>query len=301
MTQLRVYQIDAFTTQRFQGNPAGVVVNAQSLTEAQMQEIARELNNSETAFILPAERDDHDLRIRFFTPTTEVPVCGHATVAAHFVLTLEGRTPGWFRQLTGAGIQRVGTRLEHGSPVVTIDQGRPRFSPPLPDDTLDALAEALGVSRSAFDPGCPVQYVCTGHGKLLIGVRDRSTLDRLAPNPERLAVLGDRANTKGFFVFTLDTTVKDDAFTWGRMFAPSIGITEDPATGNANGPLGAYLVKHRLIGIDQRSVFYRARQKAANGRHGWMDVSVDVEGGEPARVYIEGRAISCFETRIRMD
>lgn len=301
MTDLRIYQIDAFTTQRFQGNPAGVVANAQGLGEADMQAIARELNNSETAFILPAEGEDHDVRVRFFTPATEVPVCGHATIAAHFVLALEGRAPGGCRQLTGAGIQRVTTRREQGDVVITIEQGRPSFAPLLPEDSVDAVADALGVARSALDPRCPMQFVSTGHGKLLIGVRDRPTLDRLAPDPQKLVALADRAGARGFFVFTLDTAADDDASTWGRMFAPAIGITEDPVTGNANGPLGAYLVKHGLIGSGQPCVVYRARQRAANGRHGWMDVRIDVEAGEPTRVCIEGRAVECFQARMRVD
>lgn len=78
----RIYQVDSFTRKKFSGNPAGVVLDADGLSEAQMQAIARELNNSETAFVLAPEADDHDVRVRFFTPTTEVPSCGHATIAA---------------------------------------------------------------------------------------------------------------------------------------------------------------------------------------------------------------------------
>ncbi|MFC9120465.1 PhzF family phenazine biosynthesis isomerase [Streptomyces sp. NPDC057067] len=84
-----LYQIDAFSPAPFQGNPAGVVLSAEGLTEAQMQAVARELNNSETAFVLPPEGADHDVRVRFFTPTTEVPTCGHATVAAHYARAVE--------------------------------------------------------------------------------------------------------------------------------------------------------------------------------------------------------------------
>jgi len=88
----RLYQIDAFTNRPFSGNPAGVVANAEGLTEGQMQAIARELNNSETAFLLPPQGSDHDVQVRFFTPTTEVPICGHATISAHYVRALEAAT-----------------------------------------------------------------------------------------------------------------------------------------------------------------------------------------------------------------
>lgn len=297
MEPLRVYQIDAFTTQRYQGNPAGVVANAAGLDDAQMQLIARELNNSETAFILPAEGPDHDLRVRFFTPVIEVPVCGHATVSAHYVLALEGHGAGVRRQLTGAGVQRIETISEEGDYRIVIEQNLPVFHPPLAAPLVQELAAALGVGIDALDPRCPPQFVSTGHGKVLVGLRERATLQSLRPDPARLIALGPAVASKGYFAFTLDTPPDDEALTWGRMFAPEIGIGEDPVTGNANGPLGAYLVRHGLLrGTDE--IRYRARQTAGNGRGGWMDVGVRVEDGEPVGVCIEGRAVMCFRTTL---
>lgn len=85
MANYQVYQVDAFTTTKFAGNPAGVVLAADTLTTTQMQQIARELNNSETAFICQPTDEHADLRVRFFTPTQEVPFCGHATIAAQYI------------------------------------------------------------------------------------------------------------------------------------------------------------------------------------------------------------------------
>jgi PhzF family phenazine biosynthesis protein len=297
MEALRVYQIDAFTTRRYQGNPAGVVANAQGLDDAQMQLIARELNNSETAFILPAEGDDHDLRVRFFTPTTEVPVCGHATVAAHYVLARERGLPSQpQRQLTGAGVQRIGTRVEDGDFRIAIQQNPPQFAEPLATTLVAEVAAALGVATDELDPRCPPQFVSTGHGKLLVGLRHRAQLQALQPDAARLMALGPHAGTNGYFAFTLDTVPDDDALTFGRMFAPAIGIAEDPVTGNANGPLGAYLVRHGLLRAEGGVARYRARQVAGNGRGGYMDVSVQVEDGAPVGVRIEGAAVVCFQT-----
>lgn len=93
MKKYTVYQVDAFTRERFKGNPAGVVTKAEGLTDAQMQAIARELNNSETAFIFPPDGPDHEVRIRYFTPTMEVPTCGHATISAHYVRAVEKSCP----------------------------------------------------------------------------------------------------------------------------------------------------------------------------------------------------------------
>lgn len=89
MKKYRIYQVDSFTKNRFHGNPAGVVPNANGLTDEQMQRIARELNNSETAFIFETDSSNYDVEVRFFTPTTEVPICGHATVAAHYIYSIE--------------------------------------------------------------------------------------------------------------------------------------------------------------------------------------------------------------------
>lgn len=88
----RIYQIDSFTKELFTGNPAGVVTNADGLSDTQMQQIARELNNSETAFIFSSNIDNYDIHVRFFTPTNEVPICGHATIAAHYARATEKKT-----------------------------------------------------------------------------------------------------------------------------------------------------------------------------------------------------------------
>ncbi|HEY0504063.1 MAG TPA: PhzF family phenazine biosynthesis isomerase [Lysobacter sp.] len=291
MDALRLYRIDAFTTRRGEGNPAGVVTNAEGLDAARMQAIAHRLGYSETAFVLPPSGDDHDLHIRYFTPTVEVPVCGHATVGAHFALALEGAAPGLRRQLTGAGVQQVETLQRDGETLVRMRQNPPVFAEPLAPPLVRELAATLGIGEDDLDPRGPVQFVDTGHGKLMIPIRSRARLRALQPDMVRLASLNERAGTRGYFVFTLDTREGDDAHTHGRMFAPGIGVDEDPVTGNANGPLGAYLVRHGLIAADGPRVRFRARQQTGTGRGGFIDVDVDVSGGEPVAVTIEGRAV----------
>ena len=107
MKKYRIYQIDAFTKEQFKGNPAGVVTNADGLSDSQMQTIARELNNAETALILSATSSDHDVWIRFFTPTTEVPSCGHATISAHYIRAVENDLSSCtIQQRIGIGILR---------------------------------------------------------------------------------------------------------------------------------------------------------------------------------------------------
>ncbi|KGM56593.1 hypothetical protein N799_03310 [Lysobacter arseniciresistens ZS79] len=291
MDEPRIYRIDAFTTEPGRGNPAGVVTHADGLDDARMQAIAHELGFSETAFVLRASGDDHDLRLRFFTPTTEVPVCGHATVGAHYALALESGRTGRTRQLTGAGVQWIEVTPQLGDFVVRVEQGAPVFHAPLAPELVREVMSALGIAPGDLDFRCPLQFVGTGHGKLLVGLDRRARLVELQPDLAHLSRLSPVVGSNGYYVFTLDTEADDDALCHGRMFAPAIGIDEDPVTGNASGPLGAYLVRHGLLRAGNGPVRFRVRQQAATGRGGFVDVEVRVRGGDPVDVAIIGHAV----------
>lgn len=297
MRRYRLYQVDAFTTEPFTGNPAGVVPDADGLSEADMQHIARELNNSETAFIFPPEGPDHDVRVRFFTPTTEVPSCGHATIAAHYVRAIE-QSLGTCTVIhkIGAGILRVEILPVGSDYRVVMIQGSPEFAEPFGGALRDEILAALGLPPSEMDERCPVQIVSTGHSKVLVGIRSLETLHALRPNLGQLAELSHRIGSNGYFVFVLRPG--EEYLSHGRMFAPAIGIAEDPVTGNANGPLGAYLVRHGLAAPLDGRLTFRARQGEAIGRAGVVEVSVEVDGGAPKSVRVAGRAVIVFRTEI---
>lgn len=303
MSPLKIYQIDAFTRTRLQGNPAGVVLAADRLSEGEMQAIARELNNSETAFLLAPKAPDHDVHIRFFTPAVEVPVCGHATIAAHHVRAIEGLAPeGESRQLTGVGVQRIETeRLASGGVRIWIHQQPPVFGPRLSGQERRALVAALGIHDDDLGTG-PVEIVSTGHSKVMVPIRTRGLLDAVAPDPAALTALSRGIGCNGYHLFTLQGP---DAGTLAhcRMFAPAVGIAEDPVTGNANGPLGAYLVRHGLAGSDARTRGLSAwlRQGEAMGRPGRVKVEVAVDGdGAPTAVRIGGDAVVAFRGEMAM-
>jgi PhzF family phenazine biosynthesis protein len=298
MKTYQVYQIDAFTTERFRGNPAGVVSDANGLADTQMQEIARELNNSETAFILSPLSSDHDVWIRFFTPTTEVPSCGHATISAHYVRALENKLPSCtVIQKIGIGILPVDI-IKHGDDyTVVMTQGKIEFHDPFSPALRSDITTALGLSESDLDERCPIQIVSTGHSKVLVGIRQRSTLNTLKPNFARLTDISRMIGCNGYFVFTLDSH-SSDILTHGRMFAPAIGITEDPVTGNANGPLGAYLVIHKLVDVSTPLLSFRAEQGEAMGRSGVVEVEVELRDSVPVKARVGGRAVVAFRTEI---
>lgn len=300
MRVVQIYQVDSFTTERFKGNPAGVVLNADGLSEQEMLRIARELNNSETAFILSPNGPDHEVRIRYFTPKTEVPVCGHATIAAHYVRAVQNKLEACtVVQKISIGILPVEIINEGNDYSVVMTQGEIEFSPPFSIHEREKIIKALGLKEEELAEQCPVQIVSTGHSKVIIGIKTRKILNNLEPDMRALIEISKEIGCSGYFVFTLESE-SQNITSHGRMFAPAIGIDEDPVTGNANGPLGAYLVKHGLVEHNDSSFSFKAEQGYIMGRSGIVSVTVDIDKGEPTLVKVGGRAIIVFKAELQL-
>jgi PhzF family phenazine biosynthesis protein len=297
--RLEIYQVDAFTDVPFKGNPAGVVLGADALSAVEMQAIARELNNPVSAFVLEADGADHDFRIRFFTPTTEVSMCGHATVAANHVRALRAGMPELrATQKTRAGIVAVDVRARDGRPEVwmtlpVIETGRS-----LDGRQRDRLLGTLELRDRDLLPNAPIQVASSGNPTLLVPLRERAALHALAPDAPTLAELCDAIGALACFPFTLDA--EPDVLTHARMFAPTIGIAEDPVSGTAHGPLGIYLVKHSLARHDGKTLRFRSRQGEAMGRPGTASVEVDIAGNAASQVRVGGTAVIAFEARLEL-
>lgn len=296
-----IYQVDAFTKSKLSGNPAGVVSNAASLSDDEMQRIARELNNSETAFILPPEDSSHDVHIRFFTPTREVPICGHAAISAHYVRAVENKLKNTrVLHKTGVGVLPVDVILEENDYRIVMTQGAVSFEAQLQGRNLDALVAALGITSKDLRASHPVQIVSTGHSKVMVCVKDEALLHGLTPDMSALSALSGLIGCNGYYVFTQGEP--DSApLVHGRMFAPAIGINEDPVTGNANGPLGAYLVHHGLAEHDGSLFRFQAVQGEAVNRPGIVEVQVTISGNEPQEVRIAGDAVIAFATELVLE
>ncbi|EHM8898550.1 PhzF family phenazine biosynthesis isomerase [Escherichia coli] len=250
----QVYHVDAFTSQPFRGNSAGVVFPADNLSEAQMQLIARELGHSETAFLLHS--DDSDVRIRYFTPTVEVPICGHATVAAHYVRAKVlglGNCTIW--QTSLAGKHRVTIEKHNDDYRISLEQGTPGFELPLEGEVRAAIINALHLTEDDILPGLPIQVATTGHSKVMIPLKPEVDIDALSP---------------------------------------AIGIVEDPVTGNANGPMGAWLVHHNVLPHDGKVLRVKGNQGRALGRDGVIEVTVTIRDNQPEKVTISGAAVILF-------
>lgn len=296
-----LYQIDSFTKEKFVGNPAGVITNADGLTSDEMQKIARELNNSETAFIFSSNNKEYDVHTRFFTPKNEVPICGHATIAAHYARAIENKlNTSRVYHKTGAGILPVDIVKENKDYKITMTQGKIEFGDIIEGINRKNLLSALNISDGDLLESYPIQIVSTGHSKVMVGINKIATINEMKPNYDALSRLSNNIKCNGFYVFTVDSQ-DSDILVHGRMFAPAIGINEDPVTGNANGPLGAYLVHYKLINHDNSLFLFKAKQGEAIKRSGIIEVQVIIENNEPVEVKISGNAVIVFKAELEFE
>ena len=253
MSDIDIYLVDAFTDQIGAGNRAGVVFDADDLSADQMQNIAAFANVSETAFLIKSDDpSSHDIHVRYFTPATEVPICGHATIASHYLRTKRlGLSSGRVLSKTGAGILPVDIEKEGHDIKIIMTQGKPEMGDVLAEEHVEEALNALGITRNDRIQNLPVQFATTGHGKVIIPLKQNDVLQTINPDFEALKTLTRKIGHTGYFILT----VRDDEApykTHGRMFAPAIGINEDPVTGNGNGPAGLYLSHHGMFKFDDQ-------------------------------------------------
>jgi len=283
MDTRRALLVDAFTAEPLSGNAAGVVPDANDLSEGQMQSIARELAVSETAFILPSGPADRQLR--YFTPRQEVDLCGHATVAAHAHLRESGAIDaGTHTVETNVGVLDVDVESDG---TVWMTQDGPRIE--RVDVDYDRLASALGIDPAAMqDVGAdaPVAVASTGLPFLIVPVNFLEHLGAADPDFAAVAALADEYDAAGIYAFTFDALGAESTL-HARAFAPDVGIDEDPVTGTASGACGAYL---REIGaFDEFPEEMRFEQGHFLDRPG--EVRVRVAGD----VRVGGRAVTALD------
>lgn len=237
MDTRRALLVDAFTTEPLSGNPAGVVPDADGLADESMAAIARELHASETAFLSAAD-GENDYRIRYFTPTGEIDLCGHATVAAGSWLADAGRLED--------GTHSVETNV--GSIEIELDDGTVRMETDVGgvsevDLGYDRVASALGIDPATLtDIGAdlPLARASSGPAYLVVPVNFLAAVSGMEPDFRAIEALSTELDVTGIYTFTFDT-LDGESTLHGRMFAPAVGVDEDPVTGTASGAVGAYL------------------------------------------------------------
>lgn len=283
---------DVFTSEPLLGNQLAVFTDARGMDGGLMQRIARELNFSESTFILPAEQDGADVRMRIFTPASELPMAGHPTIGSAFALANAGViAPGTSRFVFGLGTGPAPVDLEWADRRLRfawMSQGRPTFYPPLRERA--PAAEAIGLKVEDLSPQLPVQVVSCGLPFLLVPLRDRTAVDRAAADAAGFRRLHPLLHgSHAVFLFAASPSGARETV-YSRMFAPAIGIIEDPATGSASGALGCYLVRHGVVGGDaaQRMV---SLQGVAMGRASHVHIAVSGTGEVITGVKVGGQAV----------
>ena len=253
---LKFYQADVFTGLPFGGNPVAVFPDAQGLTHVQLQQIAREMNLSETVFVLPPTDKAAVIRHRIFTPTQEIPFAGHPVLGTFFVLAelgiLSVKEPVTrLIQECNIGLFPVELHVEAGLVErVVMTQPKPEFLGPVDEmEDLYKIASALGMAKHMIaDTKWPIEVVSTGLPVLIVPARTLTAVRSIQPDASAIMDICHRFGANGIVVFTT-VTVEPSATVHTRMFAPSIGILEDPATGSASGALGAYLVQNGVVDV----------------------------------------------------
>ena len=246
------YQVDVFSDELFGGNPLAVFLRGEDFKEAQFQQVAKEMNLSETTFVLPSSHPDADFDVRIFTPEKEIPFAGHPTLGTAFVLQYAGLVPStqsYLRLNFKAGVIPVDL-LEDGKVFMTQPHGKilRTFS------NTEEIALVLGLTVNNLETELPIQTVSTGFPALLVPINSLRAMQRIVLNLTLLKVLMEEAGVDMIYPFTRQT-LNENSSIHARGFAPFIGIPEDPATGSVAGALGFYLNNMNLaeknIIIDQ--------------------------------------------------
>jgi trans-2,3-dihydro-3-hydroxyanthranilate isomerase len=273
--------VDVFTDRAFAGNPLAVVLDADDLSTAQLQAIAREFNLSETSFPMKADSEDADYRLRIFTPATELPFAGHPSIGAADVLARLGRVErGRVVQSCGAGL----LPLQIGADAVTLTGGEASWGEPLdPAGLLAAVGlssdDLAGVPRRA---GCGIDFV-------FLPVRAEA-LARADADTRAIASYGGTG---------ISVVARDGTGARARVYAAGAGVPEDPATGSAGVALGAYLVVSGLVpGEGQTS--YDVVQGVEMGRPSLLHCTVVAADGRPVETRVSGSTVPVARGEIRI-
>ncbi len=288
MKKRTFYIVDVFTGEKYTGNQLAVVTDAQRLLPDIMQNIAREMNFSETTFITSGKLIANGYNVRIFTPVKEVPFAGHPTLGTAFIIQQE---------LINKPIKKVKLNLKAGQISVTFKYGNkntptilwmkqiePEFMDVIDPDRIAAV---LNIDTTDIDSRFPVQEVSTGLPFIIVPLKSLSAVKKAKIDAAAYNELIEQTTAKAIFIFCPETYVEENDFN-ARMFADHFGVPEDPATGSANGCLAGYLVKHRYTGDDK--VNARVEQGYEMGRPSLINLRAEEKEGS-IDVYVGGGVV----------
>lgn len=303
MPNYHFLQFDVFTDRAFCGNPLAVFPEADEIDSDVMMKIAREMNLSETVFVLKSKSDDVLRRLRIFTPMREIPFAGHPIVGTWTALAQEGVVPlpdggnGWQRIFheVGIGVLPVDIEFKDGRPVqVVMTQGKFEILNEIDDAHEQAeVARALGLAREDLDESLPIQVITTGLSCLAVPIRSLADLRDCHVNTSLLAEIYTRHGGTGCHAFTRETLEVGASRAHARFFAPADNIPEDPATGSACGALGGYLVHHGALSLEPEDGRYKFVIEQGDFIHRPSRINLNVKGeaGRVEEVKVGGPAV----------
>ena len=296
ISRFRYLHYDVFTDRRFGGNQLAVFPEAAGLAPQTMQQIAREINFAETTFVTAAEHRGTDTRMRIFTPGSELPMAGHPVIGSTFALARSGAigvgrrdwTYGLNIGPTPVSLEWAGARLEFA----WMTQRLPEFGPVV--DDIGCVARAVGVREDDIrGTGLPIQRVSCGVPFVMVPITTREAVDSASPDSRVL-------DFEAYLFTTNRRGAPDSADVYSRMFAPRLGVPEDPATGSASGPLGVYLVKHLLVSPVRAEKMLNL-QGVRLGRPSWIHISIETANGHTSRVRVGGTAVFVAEGTMEVE
>ena len=291
--KLTYHVVDVFTTSPLEGNALAVFPDAGDLDSTMMQRIARELNLSETTFVLPAESTPESTRVRIFTPASELPFAGHPTIGTAYVLRRLGIVPHEAHNFVlSENVGPVPIRVEAGDdPILWLT------TPPirkLGELGRERYARALSLPPDRLVPGVPCEILSAGNPIAFVAVRDVDAVD--AARVDSALLLELLRGTK--YPVCLFVFAPTDHGAYSRMFAPLLGVPEDPATGSATGPLAAFMMKHGLVSGADGTRFI-SEQGVKMGRRSILHVLVHGERGERA-IEVGGNVVHVAEATMHL-
>lgn len=288
--KIKAFTLNSFAKSIEGGNPAGVVLNADALSENDMKKIAGIIGFSETAFVMKS--DLADFKVRFFTPNEEVDLCGHATIATFYALSSLGYIkPGKYSQETKAGILNVKVNEDLS---IMMEQNTPSYY-----EIIDKkeIADSLNITTDEMLDELPVQIVSTGLRDVLVPVKNMEILNSINPDFKKVAEISSKYNTIGYHIFTLESLNGSTAHC--RNLAPLYGIPEESATGTSNGALSCYLFKYGKINGDHAG-YIAIEQGYSMKKPSEIMVSLTTAEKEITHVKVGGKALNLSEIQVEI-
>jgi trans-2,3-dihydro-3-hydroxyanthranilate isomerase len=289
MRKLPYCLVDVFTNRPFGGNQLAVFTDARNISADLMQALAKELHLSETSFVLPPQNSEHDYHVRIFTPEVELPMAGHPTIGTAFVLAHQQLlSPSRTEVLFEEGVGTIPVMLipqADSLQTLSMRQPLPTFGPQFPD--REAIAAMLSLDSSALDDMLPLEVVSCGVSFLYVPIKTLAALRTIHLRQDVWERVLQNFAAPHLFAFTFEVETAGSTV-HSRMFAPAMGIDEDPATGAASGPLGCYLVRHQRVPLAPR-VTILSEQGFEIGRPSFIHITIEQADQHITAVHVGGQ------------